>query len=285
MNAKNLPIFELENVNYAYLNKFPALRDINLSINRGEQIVFLGSNGSGKSTLLKILNGLYFPSSGKIRAFGQLLTEEIMDGAGGEFTKYFREKVGFVFQDSDVQLFSPIVWDEIAFGPLQLDLPIDEVERRVKDVIEMLGIENLKDRAPYTLSGGEKKKVAIASVLSLNPDVLLLDEPTNGLDPRTQRWLVELMQELRNAGKTIITATHDLSIVEEIADRVIVLSEDHKIAADDTPDAILSNIDLLLSVNLIHEHTHKHYGIIHKHLHAHSAEHEHEHAKIKKVII
>ncbi|MFQ6119149.1 MAG: energy-coupling factor ABC transporter ATP-binding protein [Methanosarcinales archaeon] len=285
MNAKNIPIFELENVNYAYLNKFPALRDINLSINRGEQIVFLGSNGSGKSTLLKILNGLYFPSSGKIRAFGQPLTEEIMDGAGGEFTKYFREKVGFVFQDSDVQLFSPIVWDEIAFGPLQLDLPIDEVERRVMDVIEMLGIENLKDRAPYTLSGGEKKKVAIASVLSLNPDVLLLDEPTNGLDPRTQRWLVELMQELRNAGKTIITATHDLSIVEEIADRVIVLSEDHRIAADDTPDAILSNIDLLLSVNLIHEHTHKHYGIIHKHLHAHSADHEHKHAKIKKVII
>jgi cobalt/nickel transport system ATP-binding protein len=270
-------IFRLKDVSYSYLDKFPALDEVNLSIRQGEQIAVLGANGSGKSTLLKLLNGLIFPTSGMIKAFGQILAEETLDGGNEEFAQYFRKKIGFLFQDPDVQLFCPTVFDEIAFGPLQLDIPTEEVSKRVEDVMEMLEIEDLKDRAPYTLSGGEKKKVAIASILSVNPDILLLDEPTSELDPRTQRWLVELLLELRNAGKTIIIATHDLDVVKEIANRIVVLDEGHKIAADGEAERILEDRDLLMEVNLIHEHLHKHDGTAHLHAHAHFSDHKHEH--------
>lgn len=272
-----MPIFELKNVNYLYLNKIPALDGINLSIEEGEQVAILGANGSGKSTLLKLLDGLIFPSSGIIKAFGKTLTENILDGDGGDFPQFFRKKVGLIFQNSEAQLFCPTVLDEIKFGPLQLDIPEKEINKRVHDVMEMLKIENLKDRAPYTLSGGEKKKVAIASILSINPDVLLLDEPTNGLDPRTQQWLVELLLELRKTGKTIIIATHDLGIVEEVSEHAVVFSEDHKIVANGETQAIMNDTALLMRVNLIHEHSHRHIEIIHKHKHAHTSEHDHEH--------
>jgi cobalt/nickel transport system ATP-binding protein len=271
-----MTLFELKNVNYLYLNRIPALNDINLSIEQGEQVAILGANGSGKSTLLKLLNGLIFPSSGVVKAFDKILTENILDGGGGDFPQFFRRKVGLIFQNSEAQLFCPTVMDEIKFGPLQLDIPKEDINQRVNDVIEMLNIEALKDRAPYMLSGGEKKKVAIASVLSINPDVLLLDEPTNGLDPRTQRWLVELLLELRRTGKTIIIATHDLGIVEEVSERAVVFSEDHKIVANGDARAILNDTELLMKVNLIHEHYHRHEGISHKHKHAHSLEHDHE---------
>jgi cobalt/nickel transport system ATP-binding protein len=273
-----MPLFELKNVNYLYLNKIPALNDINLTIESGEQVAILGANGSGKSTLLKLLDGLIFPSSGTIKAFGKTLTENILDGGGGDFPEFFRKKVGLIFQNSEAQLFCPTVLDEIKFGPLQLDIPKKDIDQRVHDVMEMLQIENLKDRAPYTLSGGEKKKVAIASVLSINPDVLLLDEPTNGLDPRTQRWLVELLIELRKTGKTIIIATHDLGIVEEVSERAVVFSEDHSIVANGDSRAVLNDIELLMKVNLIHEHSHRHTEILHKHKHVHTSEHNHDHA-------
>ncbi len=271
-----MSIYEIKNVNYLYLNKIPALNDVSLSIDQGEQLAILGANGSGKSTLLKLLDGLIFPSSGVVKAFGKTLTENILDGDGGDFPQFFRKKVGLIFQNSEAQLFCPTVLDEIKFGPLQLDIPEKDIHQRVKDVIEMLNIENLKDRAPYTLSGGEKKKVAIASVLSINPDVLLLDEPTNGLDPRTQRWLVELLLELRKSGKTIIIATHDLDIVEEVSERAAVFSEDHRIVANGKAKAILNDTELLMKVNLIHEHSHRHKGILHAHRHAHSSGHDHD---------
>lgn len=270
-----MPIFELKNVNYLYPNKVPALSGINLSIEQGEQVAILGATGSGKSTLLKLLDGLIFPSSGEIKAFSKILTEDILDGDDGDFPQYFRRKVGLVFQNSEAQLFCPTVLDEIKFGPLQLDIPGEDIHQRVHDITEMLNIENLGDRAPYTLSDGEKKKVAIASVLSINPDVLLLDEPTNGLDPRTQRWLVELLLELRKTGKTIIIATHDLDIVGEVSERVVILDEEHRVAADGENWAILNDTALLMKVNLIHEHSHMHKEILHKHTHAHSSDHEH----------
>ncbi|HEY9247214.1 MAG TPA: ABC transporter ATP-binding protein [Candidatus Methanoperedens sp.] len=270
-------VFELKNVNYLYLDRIPALNDINLSIEQGEQVAILGANGSGKSTLLKLFDGLIFPSSGVVKAFDRILTENILDGDGGDFPQFFRKKVGLIFQNSEAQLFCPTVMDEIKFGPLQLDIPEKEINQRVNDVMEMLNIENLKDRAPYTLSGGEKKKVAIASVLSINPDVLLLDEPTNGLDPRTQRWLVELLLELRKSGKTIIIATHDLGIVEEVSERAVVFSEDHHIVANGKAQEILNDTELLIKVNLIHEHSHRHNQILHKHSHVHSTEHDHKH--------
>lgn len=272
-----MTIFELKKVDYLYLNKIPALNDINLSIDEGEQVAILGANGSGKSTLLKLLDGLIFPSSGIIKAFGKILTENILNGDCGDFPQYFRRKVGLVFQNSEAQLFCPTVLDEIIFGPLQLDISKDDINKRVNDVMEMLNIKSLKDRAPYTLSDGEKKKVAIASVLSINPDVLLLDEPTNGLDPRTKRYLIELLIELRKSRKTVIIATQDLDIAEEISGRSVVFGETHRIVADASTKEILRDRKLLTDVNLIHEHGHTHRDVMHAHAHAHFSEHEHSH--------
>ena len=271
-------IFDLRNISYSYVGKIDALKDISLKINRGEQIAAIGTNGSGKSTLLAILNGLIYPTSGELYAFDNLITEEVFDSIkDNDFRSYFRTKVGFVFQNSDIQLFSPTVFEEIAFGPLQLDVPPDEVKSRVEDVLEMMGISKLRDRSPHTLSGGEKKKVCIATVLVNNPDVLLLDEPTAGLDPRTQLWLVELLQDLGRSGKTVITATHDLEIIEQISNRAVVMGEDHGIKVDGSTVNVLDDMALLLRVNLIHEHMHIHGKTVHEHLHAHGNKHEHKH--------
>ena len=271
-------IFDLRNISYSYVGKINALKDISLKIGQQEQVSIIGTNGSGKSTLLAILNGLIYPTSGEFYAFDNEITEEVFDAIkDNEFRSYFRTKVGFVFQNSDVQLFSPTVYEEIAFGPLQLNVTPEEVKTRVDDVLEMMEIAKLRDRSPHTLSGGEKKKVCIATVLVNNPDVLLLDEPTAGLDPRTQLWLVELLQELGQAGKTIITATHDLETVEQISKRAIVMGEDHGIEVDGVAEEVLSDFDLLLAANLIHEHMHLHGKLVHEHLHGHEEEHKHGH--------
>jgi cobalt/nickel transport system ATP-binding protein len=228
----------------------------------------VGANGSGKSTLLKMLDGLVFPTSGAIRAFGVPLTEDALEDPA--YRRDFRARVGFVFQEADVQLFCSDASDELAFGPLQLGLARDEVERRVREAAQQLRIEQLLDRPPYTLSGGEKKRVAIASVLTMQPHVLLLDEPTNALDPRSQVWLLDVLDEWKQEGRTVVMATHDLSAAAESADRIVVLSEDHTIVADGTPEEVLRQRDLLLSVNLIHEHTHRHASTAHRHAHAHA---------------
>jgi cobalt/nickel transport system ATP-binding protein len=271
-------IFDLRNISYSYVGKINALKDISLKVKYGEQISIIGTNGCGKSTLLAILNGLIYPTSGEFYAFDNQITEEAFDAVtDNEFRSYFRAKVGFVFQNSDVQLFSPTVFEEIAFGPLQLDIAPEEVKSRVEDVMAMMEITKLRDRSPHTLSGGEKKKVCIATMLVNNPDVLLLDEPTAGLDPRTQLWLVELLQELGRSGKTVITATHDLETIELISNRAIVMGEDHCVKLDGRTVEVLDDLALLLSVNLIHEHMHIHGKTVHEHLHAHGKEHAHQH--------
>jgi len=271
-------IFDLQNVSYTYLEKFEALKDVNLTMTQGEQIAIIGCNGSGKSTLLSILNALIYPMSGEFYAFGNPVKEEGFNSLeGNEFARYFRTKVGFVFQDPDVMLFSSTVFDEIAFGPLQLGFPQEEVIKRTEEVISMLGLSSLRDRAPHTLSGGERKKVCIGSVLSINPDVLLLDEPTSGLDPRSQLWLIGLLQDLAIAGKTIITATHDMDIIEKISTRAIVFGEDHTVKADSDSTVVMNDLELLMSANLIHEHMHWHGKLMHEHLHSHIGEDHHEH--------
>lgn len=269
------PAFQLSGVHFAYLDGMPALRDISLRIEKGEKVALLGANGCGKSSLLKILNGLLHATAGEFQAFGEILTEKTLQKE--VVAHAFRRRVGFVFQNADAQLFSPTVREDIAFGPLQMGLPREQVEQRISDVAGMLGITRLLDRAPFHLSGGEKKKVSIASVLVINPDAILLDEPTNGLDPRSQRWLVDLLVTLHSAGKTIVTATHDLGIVPEIADRVIVMSEEHTIAAEGAACDILADQTLLLRVNLIHEHSHWHGSFRHSHPHSHTGDHCHDH--------
>ena len=259
--------FVLEGVRHEYRAGAPALAAIDLTILSGQHVAVVGANGSGKSTLLKMLDGLVFPTSGAIRAFGAPLTEDALEDAA--FRRDFRARVGFVFQEADVQLFCSDAYDELAFGPLQLGLMREEVERRVREVAQQLRIEPLLDRPPYTLSGGEKKRVAIASVLTMQPHVLLLDEPTNALDPRSQVWLLDVLDEWKQEGRTVVMATHDLSAAAESADRIVVLSEDHTIVADGTPEEVLLQRELLLAVNLIHEHTHRHASTAHRHAHAH----------------
>jgi cobalt/nickel transport system ATP-binding protein len=243
------PLLALHGVSYRYLDRFPALDDVSLAVAPGEKVALLGANGCGKSTLLKVLDGLVFPDDGVYEAFGAKVTDANLDDE--QFNRGFRSRVGFVFQNSDAQVFSPTVRDEIAFGPLNMGLHRGVVEARVADTLAMLDIADLADRAPYQLSGGQKKRVAIASVLVMNPEVLLFDEPTAALDPRTADWLIGLIVDLNRAGKTIVLATHDLATLDVLADRCAVFSEDHRIVAEGPPAEVLANRDLLESVNLI----------------------------------
>ena len=261
------PDYVLRGVCHEYRQGESALACLDLTIQPGQHIAIVGANGSGKSTLLKMLDGLVFPSSGEVVAFGAPLTEEALEDPA--FRRDFRSRVGFVFQEADVQLFCSDVRDELAFGPLQLGLSEEEVRRRVGEIAEQLRIEKLLDRPPYSLSGGEKKRVAIGSVITMEPHVLLLDEPTNALDPRSQVWLLDVLEDWKHEGRTVVMATHDLSAAAEAADRLVVLSEDHTVVADGTPDEVLAQHGLLLSVNLIHEHTHRHASMAHRHAHAH----------------
>jgi cobalt/nickel transport system ATP-binding protein len=250
---------------------------VSLQIAAGERVAILGANGSGNSTLLKILDGLYFPTQGKVRFAGSGLSERALQD--GPFQNDFRRRVGFVFQDSDVQLFCPSVWDEIAFAPLQLGLDPERVARRVQEVLAALQIEALANRAPHRLSGGKKKRVALGSVLSLDPEVWLLDEPTAGLDPRSQDWLEQFLFTHGKRGSTLILATHDLDLVAALATRVVVFNPDHHLAAEDSAEEILSQRELLAECYLLHQHWHRHAGtgVEHSHLHQHTADHAHAH--------
>ena len=245
----DLDLLAVRDVSYSYLGRFPALDGVSLTVGRGEKVALLGANGCGKSTLLKVIDGLVFPDAGAYWAFGAAVTEDNL--ADEQFNRGFRSRVGFVFQNADAQVFSPTVRDEIAFGPLNTGLSRDVIESRVADTLEMLDIRHLADRAPYQLSGGQKKRVAIASVLVMNPEVLLFDEPTAALDPRTARWLMELIVDLNAAGKTIVLATHDLDSLDGLADRCVVFSEEHRVIAEGKPGDVLADQGLLRSVNLV----------------------------------
>lgn len=262
------PVFAVSDVHYAYCDT-PALSGLSLRVDEGERIALLGANGSGKSTLLRLLAGLYFPSRGRIEAFAEPLDEERLRHDDTAYA--FRRRVGLVFQNPDVQLFNPTVFDEIAFGPLQLGWPKDEIRRRVAAVLDEFSIAHLKDRPPHRLSGGEKKRVALASVLAFNPQVLLLDEPTAALDPKSASALIDFLVKCRGSGRTVITATHDLDIVDDIADRCVVMALG-RIAASGTPREILTDVELLAHTGLSHAHLHLHGArLAHSHHHLHRA--------------
>jgi cobalt/nickel transport system ATP-binding protein len=244
-----VPVFEVKDLCYTYGEQILALDHISLSIQGGERLAILGSNGSGKSTLLKILDGLYYPASGSVLSFGEPLTELALQN--DRFNFKFRSRVGFVFQDSDAQLFMPNVWEEIAFGPLQLGMDHSMVAACVEEALAAFQIEKLRDRPPHQLSSGEKKKVSIASILSYSPEVWLLDEPSAGLDPRSVAWLIDFITAPDNVKKTIILATHDLSLVEAVASRTCVLDEKHCLIASGKPADILADQKLLLEANLV----------------------------------
>lgn len=261
-----MEVFNVNHISYSYRDGKRALNGINLKVKEGESITIIGTNGSGKSTLLYVLDGLLEPEAGEITFFGLPKEKAFPE---------LRQRISLLFQNPQVQLFSLTVWDDLSFGPAQAGLSQEEIKRRVEDIMYLLEIEHLRDSSPWNLSGGEMKKVALGTCLSINPDVLLLDEPTSGLDPRSQVELIDIIMTLREAGKTIITATHDLGIIQDISDRTIVLGEDHKILAEGEPWDILRDSETLLKANLIHKHTHRHSWYVHEHSHAGIHDHEH----------
>ena len=260
--------FEVQQVEYSYQG-VAALSGLSLVIPRGQRVVLLGANGSGKSTLLRLLDALYFPDAGSVSAFGAPLTPAAMADEAQAYA--FRRRVGLVFQNPDVQLFNASVFDELAFGPLQLQWPAPRIRERVERTLAEMGLAHLRDRPPYRLSGGEKKKVALASVLVADPEVLLLDEPSAALDPQSKSWLIETLIDWGGGAKTLVMATHDLDIVEDVADLCLVL-QDGRLVAQGSPAAILGDSDLLRRTGLIHAHRHRHGdGAAHSHAHFHYA--------------
>ena len=264
-------IFELKNVHFSYLGKFPALCAIDMNITSREKIAILGANGSGKSTLLQLLDGLIFPDKGSIKALGRILSQDAFNDA--DFSRNFRKKVGLVFQNPDIQLFCPTVKEDIVFGPLQLGMERREIEERLGKITAILNIKDLINRSPHQLSVGEKRKVAIASTLIIDPEVLILDEPTAGLDPQTSRQIIDIIIAANEEGKTIITATHDLHIVEEISDTAYVLDSNKAIARSCPTEELLSDKEFLMAHNLVHIHSHRHKDKVHVHPHEHLDHH------------
>jgi cobalt/nickel transport system ATP-binding protein len=231
-------LVEARDLAFAYPDGTRALDGLTCRITHGEAVGVVGANGAGKSTLLLHFNGLLSPSSGEVRIGDLPVTAATR--------VHIRQTVGFVFQDADDQLFMPTVEEDVAFGPLNMGLPADEVRRRVHEALATVGAGHLARRAPYRLSGGEKRAVAIAGVLAMSPSILVLDEPSSGLDPAARRRLIDL---LRSFSHTRIVATHDLDLVLDVCTRVLVLHEG-RLAADGAPAAIFADADLLARCHL-----------------------------------
>lgn len=231
-------IVELKDVTYTYPDQTEALRGLSVRITHGESVAIVGANGSGKTTLLSHLIGVLFPTSGTINIGGYPVTKKTLP--------HVRRAVGMVFQNSDDQLFMPTVYDDVAFGPLNLGLPPEEVDARVTACLTTVGALHLKNRTPYRLSGGQKRSVAIAAVLAMDPCILVMDEPTAGLDPLARRQLINLLKTFEH---TKIIATHDLDLVLDLCARTVVLSAGTVIADGPTLD-IFSDEELLNKAHL-----------------------------------
>ncbi|MFV0600577.1 MAG: energy-coupling factor ABC transporter ATP-binding protein [Brachymonas sp.] len=231
-------IIEAKNLYCRYPDGHQALEDVSFRIEHGEAVAVIGANGAGKSTLMHHLNGTLVPTSGSVRVGDvPVLPSTLRD---------VRRTVGMVFQDADDQLFMPTVGEDVAFGPANMGLPPEDVERRVHEALETVGALHLRERPPYRLSGGEKRMVSIATVLAMQPDILVMDEPTNHLDARARRNCIALLQSFKHAR---IIVSHDLDMVMDVCNRIIVLNQG-RLVADDTPKAIFSNAALLEACHL-----------------------------------
>lgn len=255
-------VVEVEGLSYRYPDGGVAVDGFTFTVAEGERVVLLGANGSGKTTLLKLLDGLLFADRGTYRYRGEGVDRCRLRQA--DFRRRFRSEVCLLFQDPEAMLFNPTVFDELAFGPRQLGLA--DAEQRVARWAHAAGVEPLLSRPPVRLSGGEKKRVALAALLVLEPRLLLLDEPTAGLDPRSTGWLIDLLQGLE---ATLITTTHNLSLAAELGERTLLVGEDHRLLADGPLKPLLADHDRLLAANLLHAHRHRHDGEAHRHYHLH----------------
>jgi len=253
-------MIEVEGVSYRYPDSEPTLIDLSFRIAEGEKVVLLGANGCGKTTLLRVLDGLIFPDQGTFRYQGEAVTSRRMKDKA--WSRRFRKEVVLLFQHPEEMMFNPTVYDEIAYGPRQLGS--DDLSGTVHHWAKQLGVEQHLDRPPYRLSGGEKQKVCLAALLALQPKVLLLDEPTANLDPRSSGWLVDFLQDL---AVTMVTTTHNLGLAGELGDRVLVLSEEHRLIFDGPIGKLKEEKETLVAANLIH--THRRQGGSPPHPHSH----------------
>lgn len=212
-------MIKLDDICFAY-DSTPVLKHFSTEIADGEFVVIKGDNGCGKSTLLNIINALEFAEIGTYTFDGTVIDKKAVKNE--QFAKAFHQKIGYVFQNTDAQLFCSSVYDEIAFAPRQMQLDEAEIAKRVDDMLKLTGTEHLKERAPFHLSMGEKKKVAVASVLAMNPQVLILDEPMNFLDKKSREWLVDFLNQMHAVGKTIIIVSHTDDF-DKMADKIIEL--------------------------------------------------------------
>ena len=226
-------IVDFIDISYSYPDGNKALENVSIRIHHGESVAVIGANGAGKSTLLKLLVGILRPRGGEIRLGDLPVTAKTLS--------MIRQRIGFTFQDPEDQLFNLTVYDDVAFGPRSYGLTEQEVEKKVVRALEIVGIRHLKDRAPYKLSGGEKRAASIATVLSMEPDVLAMDEPTAALDPKSRRLLIKLLQGFEH---TKIIATHDLDMALELCSRTVILKAGH-VAWDGPTKEILSNSEIL----------------------------------------
>ena len=222
-----------DDVHYRYPNGYEALCGVSFRITHGEKVALVGANGAGKSTLLLHTNGLLMPSQGGVVLGGIALTRRTLP--------LVRQSVGVVFQDSDNQLFMPTVEEDVAFGPSNMRLEPEEIRRRVTEALDAVGALDLRGESPFRLSGGQKKRVAIATVLAMEPSVLVMDEPTSNLDPRARRQIIDL---IRRFSHTTLIATHDMEMVLDLCDRTIVMKEG-RIVADGSTRHVFGDLALL----------------------------------------
>jgi len=231
-------VISIENLCYSYPDGQPALRGVNLSIQEGETVALIGPNGAGKSTLLFHLNGLLHSHDGTVKVLGQIVHDKNLNAV--------RRHVGMVFQNPDDQLFSPTVFDDVAFGPLNLDMKETDVRQAVQQALEAVGMTGYEARSPHHMSLGEKRRIAIATVLAMSPVVLVLDEPSANLDPGGKWHLIELLRSLQ---QTKLIVTHDLEMVKALCSRVIVI-DGGRVVADGDQQTILKDRTLLMAHRL-----------------------------------
>ncbi len=290
-------MIEADNIHFTYPDGHEVLKGLSCTIRRGEKVALIGPNGAGKSTFMSHLNGVELATSGRVFIHGQEVTKENL--------KEIRRKIGIVFQDPDDQLFCPTVFDDVAFGPLNLGLNEDEIQARVSEALAVVGLEGFEERSSFHLSFGERKRLALATVLSYQPEILVFDEPSTNMDPMNRRNMINWLKE---TDKTILLCTHDLDIALEVCERCLLLV-DGRIAADGPATEILYNRKLLEDNKLemplalmthellhgilqeqdmdeghrhiigrfLHAHRHAHGPDGHAHVHLHAHEHEHDH--------
>lgn len=257
-------MIECKNLSYSYqdfgLNEIEVLKDVNFKVEKGEKVLLLGINGSGKSTLLKLLNGLLYPKSGEFYFKEKKVDKKYLKAN----SKEFRKSVCLQMQDPSSMLFNPTVYDEIAFGLKHFGF--DSIEERVHHYAKIFEIESILKSSPLSLSGGQKQKVLLASLLCVEPELLLLDEPTAHLDPPTTGWLVDFLDSL---DVTALISTHNISLGKELAKRAIVIGSNHEIIYDGNIEALLEDMPMLIKAQLVHKHKHTHEGLEHRHYHLH----------------